>query len=136
MNGDEDWEVISTYTQQQAVEDGFLVDVNELAKEAGFRIPVHITCGVYALCEVPESLEGCQDFTGRLWDVLMTAMTAYKGKKGQLHSEGRSPEELACELRIVEFQTLFQTENGMEKERLWLVFNDYEGFTIMLPEEY
>ena len=53
-----DGEIISVYTQNQAVEDGFLVDVTDLAQEAGFQIPVHITCGVQSLCEVPERLDG------------------------------------------------------------------------------
>ena len=132
----EDCEVISVYTQDQGVEDGFLVNVSELAKEAGFRIPVHITSGVQALCEVPHELEGTQDYTGRLWDVLSMAVTSYRIKRVQLRSEGRSPEEVAYELRIVQFHTLFQMAGKMIKEKLWLVFNEYEGFTIMLPEEY
>ena len=132
----EDYDVISVYTQDQGVEDGFLVDVSELAKEAGFRIPVHITSGVQALCEVPHELEGTQDYTGRLWDVLSTAVTAYRVKRVQLRSEGRSPEEVAYELRIVEFHTLFQMPGKMIKEKLWLVFNEFEGFTVMQPEDY
>ena len=132
----EDCEVISVYTQDQGVEDGFLVNVSELAKEAGISIPVHITAGVQGLCEVPHELEGCQDYTGRLWDVLSMAVTSYRIKRVQLRSEGRSPEEVAYELRIVEFHTLFQIPGRMIKEKMWLVFNEFEGFTIMTPGEY
>ena len=41
-------DVISRYTRAQAIEDGVLVDVSELAREAGFRFPVAMT---------PESFE-------------------------------------------------------------------------------
>ena len=132
----EDFEVISVYTQNQGVEDGFLADVSELAKEAGFCVPVHITTGVQGLCEVPESLKGTQDYTGRLWDVLSMAVTSYRVKRVQLRSEGRSPEEVAYELRIVQFHTLFQMAGKMIKEKLWLVFNEFEGFTITQPGDY
>lgn len=128
--------LISVYTQDQAVEDGFLVNVSELAKEAGFQIPVHLTCGVQSLCEAPEDLKDCQDYTGRLWDVLNMAVATFRVKKAQLHSDGLDTSEIAYEMRIVEFHTLFQMAEGMVKERLWLVFNEYEGFTIILPEEY
>ena len=38
--------VLSVYTRAQAIEDGFLVDVSETAREAGFRIPVAVTRSV------------------------------------------------------------------------------------------
>jgi hypothetical protein len=63
-------EVIFAYTRKQAIADGVLVDVTETAREAGFRIPVALTCGVWAECvAVPEGVS-CQDEAGRLWDVL------------------------------------------------------------------
>ncbi|EQD30141.1 hypothetical protein B2A_14268, partial [mine drainage metagenome] len=34
-------DVISRYTRAQAIEDGVLVEVSELAREAGFRFPWH-----------------------------------------------------------------------------------------------
>ena len=36
-------EVVSGYSRAQAVEDGFLCDISELAKEAGFKFPVAIS---------------------------------------------------------------------------------------------
>ncbi len=63
--------VIYAYTRAQAIADGVLVDVSKLAKEAGFKLPVAVTCGVWAECvAVPKGVL-CQDETGRLWDVLM-----------------------------------------------------------------
>ena len=63
-------EVIFSYTRAQAIADGVLMDVSELAQESGFRFPVAVTAGVWAECvAVPDGVEG-QDETGRLWDVL------------------------------------------------------------------
>jgi hypothetical protein len=62
--------VIFAYTRKQALADGVLVDVTEMAKEAGFRIPVALTHAVWAeYVTVPEGVEG-QDEKGRLWDIL------------------------------------------------------------------
>ncbi|MBX9582453.1 MAG: hypothetical protein K2X87_19285 [Gemmataceae bacterium] len=41
-------EVISTYTQKQATEDGWLIDVTEHAKAHRFRYPVAFTAPCYA----------------------------------------------------------------------------------------
>ena len=63
-------EIISKYTRAQAIEDGVLIDVSTVAKEAGFLFPVAVSAGVWARCiEVPPGVE-CQDEAGRLWDVL------------------------------------------------------------------
>ena len=62
--------VIFSYTREQALDDGVLVDVSEMAREAGFRYPVALTSAVYhEFVEVPEGVEG-QDEKGRLWDIL------------------------------------------------------------------
>src|SRR5512142_2396449 len=62
--------LIFSYTRAQAIADGVLKDVSELAQEAGFRFPVAVTAGVWAACvAVPDGVAG-QDETGRLWDVL------------------------------------------------------------------
>lgn len=67
---DDEWPVISRYTRAQAIEDGVLIDVSEMAKEAGFRYPVALTSAVYhEYVKVPEGVEG-QDEAGRLWDIL------------------------------------------------------------------
>jgi len=39
-------DIIFSYTRAQAIEDGVLVDVSELAREASFRYPVAVTQGV------------------------------------------------------------------------------------------
>jgi len=66
----DDAEIISTYTRAQAVEDGVLVDVSEVAAETGIKFPVALTRAVWAShVEVPEGVVA-QDESGRLWDIL------------------------------------------------------------------
>lgn len=83
-------EEIFRYTRAQAVADGVLVDLTtatddkgqRLCREAGFKVPVAITCTAWAKTiesggtwktegegEILE-LKGGQSLTGRLWDVL------------------------------------------------------------------
>ncbi len=65
-------QIIYAYTRKQAIADGVLVDVSELAKEAGVTIPVALTAAVWAeYVEIPACVRGCQDETGRLWDILV-----------------------------------------------------------------
>jgi len=62
--------VIFAYSREQAIADGVLVDVSEMAREAGFRFPVAVTRAVWEqYVAVPESVPW-QDEDGRLWDVL------------------------------------------------------------------
>ena len=66
----EGFDLIHSYSRQQAIEDGVLVDVTETAREAGFRDPVALTATVFgAYVEVPHGVTG-QDADGRLWDLL------------------------------------------------------------------
>jgi hypothetical protein len=66
----DDAEVISSYSRAQAIEDGVLVDVSTVAKEAGIKFPVAMTATVWGqYVEVPEGV-GCQDESGRLWDIV------------------------------------------------------------------
>lgn len=82
MNNDN---LIFAYTRAQAIADGVLVDVSEMAKEAGFKYPVALTCTVYGqYVEVPAGVTG-QDEKGRLWDILM--MLRWAAAKSQGESE-------------------------------------------------
>ena len=66
----DDAEVISSYSRAQAIEDGVLVDVSSVAKEAGIKFPVAMTATVWGkYVEVPEGV-GWQDESGRLWDIV------------------------------------------------------------------
>lgn len=71
-------EVIYSYTRAQALADGVLVDVSEMAREAGFRHPTVITADLHAVL-TPNARERAygQSYAGRLWDVLfLAALTA------------------------------------------------------------
>lgn len=73
-------EVIYKYTRKQAIEDGVLIDVTEMAREAGFRWPVAVTAAVWADCvawsEEDNGRQVYQDESGRLWDLLFVASYA------------------------------------------------------------
>jgi hypothetical protein len=78
MNDFSDWEVIDTYSTKQAVEDGFLVRVDQkISKEAGIKYPVYLTRAVWdKYVELPKGFENVQDLDGRLWDILFMFMFA------------------------------------------------------------
>lgn len=77
-------EVIFAYTRAEAIEDGELVDISNLAKQAGFKIPTAVTRGVYADCiAVDRADEGIQDIEGRAWDILNLAGLAIRAVQGR-----------------------------------------------------
>lgn len=80
-------EVIHTYTRQQAIEDGYLVDVSHQAGEAGFRYPVAMTRAVWEDCvawsDDDSQRQAYQDEAGRLWDVLWMASRAALRARGE-----------------------------------------------------
>lgn len=76
-------EPIYVYSQAQALDDGVLVDVSELAKEAGFCYPVAMTRAAWVDCvewSDPDSKRVFQD--ARLWDVLFLAAHAARRSSG------------------------------------------------------
>jgi hypothetical protein len=77
---------ISGYSRAQALADGVLVDVSEVAKEAGFRVPVALTTGVWeravAWSAADTARQTPQDESGRLWDVLWMAYVAARRASG------------------------------------------------------
>ena len=74
--------VISSYSREQAVEDGMLIDATTMAHEASFRWPVALThaawCDCVAWSEVDNQNQVYQDESGRLWDVLFMASNAIR----------------------------------------------------------
>ena len=77
----DNFEVISTYTRRQAIEDGMLIDVSATAKDAGFSIPVAISAGVQAECVTwSDDEQTNQDEVSRLWDVVYLAGWAARDK--------------------------------------------------------
>jgi len=79
----DDAEVISIYTRGQALEDGVLVDVSEVAREAGIKFPVAVTRAVWSnYVEVPEDVVA-QDEIGRLWDILWMLRCQIRRSQGE-----------------------------------------------------
>ncbi|MFP4345919.1 MAG: DUF6573 family protein [Anaerolineales bacterium] len=74
--------VIHTYTRAEALEDGVLIDVSEMAREAGFKWPVAVSAAVWHLIEdIPPRFAKLESVKGRLWDVLWMARCAIKPPK-------------------------------------------------------
>ena len=63
-------ELIYSYTRKQALEDGVLVDISQLASEAGFRYPVAVSRALWEGYIRPPAEGPEQSDTGKLWDVL------------------------------------------------------------------
>ena len=121
--------LIHSYSRAEALADGVLVDVTDLAKEAGFTVPVAISSQVYGGFINPYQVrEGRQsrnwvgqDEKGRLWDMLNNLFWTIKARV-----------ETGPELV---FKTLF----GKRLVQLKSVIGPGDGgepvITIMLPEE-
>ena len=77
-------EVIYSYTREQAIADGVLVDVSGTASEYGFKVPVAITSAVWQDCidwnNNTQSMY--QDESGRLQDILWMCYLAAQKTKG------------------------------------------------------
>jgi hypothetical protein len=78
-------EPIHTYARAQAIEDGVLIDVSAVAREAGTVWPVALTSAAWADCvawsEETEKRKGYtgQSESGRLWDVVWMLNLAIRG---------------------------------------------------------
>ena len=74
--------VVASYSRAQAIEDGVLIDVTAMAREAGFKWPVALThtawCDCVAWTERNNRVQVHQDESGRLWDVLFMAFYAIR----------------------------------------------------------
>jgi len=78
MGADDFGEPIFRYSRKQALEDGWLIDVTDVAREAGISYPVAVTRRVWDELIVPDeaSRQAGQDERGRLWDVLFLLRAA------------------------------------------------------------
>jgi hypothetical protein len=128
-------EPIYSYTRQNALDDGVLIDVTEASKEAGFSIPVAVTSTVWdqyiEWTEEDSERQTYQDQSGRLWDVLwMARMGISGGNKDksqimfQLDCVPRAPASTA---RMARLTTL--------KMHIGAGDNHEPVVTIMLPDE-
>lgn len=77
-------DVVFRYSRKQAIEDGVLVDISSIAKEAGIRFPIAVTRGVFGILE--DTSGPGQDFQGRAWDMLMIfRLEARKCEGDEIH---------------------------------------------------
>lgn len=123
----EEFEIIHAYTRAQAIEDGILVDLSVLAREAGFRWPLAVTQAVWAVVEPGSTLEKeGQSWRGRAWDLLNI-----------LRAELRS----AKDGREVRFAPCFLTEPGRPPRQVAMRAVSGPGddgepvITVMMPGE-
>ncbi len=73
----EDDDLIYSYTRAQAIADGVLIDVTQMASEAGFRYSTAITADLDVRLMPNEREQSLgQSYDGRLWDVLFMASFA------------------------------------------------------------
>lgn len=119
-----DWgEPISTYSREQAIEDGMLVAVPEaIAREAGYKHPVALTVGLQAVLEAPSASE---DYTGRLWDVLSVGMLHFLAAVRANRTRFEQGDTR------VDYRLTF---SGRTHD-VYLTVNPWEGFTILLRGE-
>ena len=94
--------LIYSYTRAQAIADGVLIDVSELASEVGIRYPVAMTAAVWQrYVVVPPGVTG-QDETGRCWDIVW-----------MLYCEIRQRRDSGS---IVEFPVLVRNREDVEEQ--------------------
>jgi hypothetical protein len=61
----EDADLIHAYTRADALRDGVLIAVSQIAREAGFCFPVALTRAVWERCVAVPPGVACQDEAGR-----------------------------------------------------------------------
>jgi len=73
-------DIIDVYSRAQAIEDGVLVDVSEVAKEAGIKFPTAITRTAWCDLVEPDKIAKShgESEQGRLWDVIWMLRVAIK----------------------------------------------------------
>ena len=128
MKNGADWELIHAYTRQQAIEDGVLVDVSEMAKEAGFLVGVALTSAVWSRCvDVSPAVEGMTDYD-RVFDILWMCRNCVT-----FDSVGGEPGLFVIAVRVDHAEK----EQPLETLKAALSYDDQGSpcITIMMPEE-
>ena len=77
-------DVIHRYTREQALDDGVLVDLTHLAKEAGLKFPLAMTNEAFFTYVEPteDLLHWGQSVEGRAWDVVWMLSLAIRRSTG------------------------------------------------------
>lgn len=120
-------DIIYAYTRAQAIADGVLVNVSEMAKQAGFIYPVALTRRVWEDCvEWDNKTEPLyQDEAARLFDLLSV-----------MHRTA-----LECPIPVMHFSILRIPRGGSKPEKvdLWALCGPGDDeravVTVMFPDE-
>lgn len=125
-------DVMHSYTRNEDIRDGVLVDVTITAKEAGYKFPVAVTQTLWnRIQDIPKSGYSGNP-KGRLWDVLYMGVLAIK-----LNAR---PDQNEISYRLI----LPHVENEMNQHLItyqdlkMVIGPDNDGgprITIMLPHE-
>jgi hypothetical protein len=77
----------SWFSRAELLDAGDLRDVSSIAREAGFRVPVAVSCGVWSECvELGSTQRSAPEETERLWSVLWGARSQTGVAPGQPRS--------------------------------------------------
>jgi len=129
----EDDELIYTYTRAQALADGVLVDVSQMAAEAGFRYPTVITADLHARITPSEQEQALgQSYEGRLWDVVFLASFAAR--------QAGMPDRCSFEVGLFEAEAAPPHRTHHATLSLWMVVGPGDQgepvITIGFPEDF
>lgn len=116
--------VIYAYTRADALRDGEMVDVTEMAREIGYRVPVAVTRAVWVGVVEPDDTPG-QSVEGRLWDVLwMLHYAIAKAPRAGSVIRFQLYATIGCESRLLTLKAVIGPGDGGEPV-----------LTVMWPDE-
>ena len=105
-------EIISTYTDADAMEDGVLIDVSNLRVRFNGKIISRVTTGAALVLQINDP-----DSAVRLITLQHVAEHAEKDREEDAWG-------------------IFQSDIRFGGENLWLIPNEMDGYTLLLPSEY
>ncbi len=122
------WEVITVYTRKQALADQVLIDITDVARPNGFKVPTAVTAGLWAIVTPTEELEALGEaLESRLRKVLLLLFLEIR--------------KAAKDCDSISFSVDFQTApNRIETFELLAVMGPDDDLkpclTIGLPEDF
>ena len=128
MTNDTEWQLIHAYTRQQAIEDGVLVDVTEIAKKTGYVVDVALTKAVWNRCvDVSPTVAGMTEFD-RVSDILWMCRNCVTSD-----CVGGEPGLFVVAVRVEHEEG----EQPLETLKVVFSYDDHGSpcITIMMPEE-
>jgi hypothetical protein len=125
----QDFQRIRSYAKAQIIDNGVLIDVTPVAKEAGFRYPVVITRNLWECYIEPAPQLQCETTTSRLRDTLTNLAATIESTKNPGN----------CLWFTVSFEMCFDGKRSTELIKLKSIikpgYNSTKVITVMLPEE-